>query len=72
MKQFIFYLTVLLLVWALLAIIVVVIFNLLFTMHPSDIYYNLHHDYMSLIAYAMGVPAWCIASCIVFKNKNKE
>lgn len=72
MKQFIFYLTVLLLVWALLAMIIVVIFNLLFTMHPSDIYYNLHHDYMSLIALAMGVPAWCIASFVINNKNNKN
>lgn len=72
MKHFIAYLTVMLLAWAILAMLTVVVFNLLFTMHPSDAYYNLHHDYMSLIAYAMGVPAWCIASCVIGRIKSEE
>lgn len=70
MKHFIAYLTVMLLAWAILAMLTVVVFNLLFTMHPSDAYYNLHHDYMSLIAYTMGIPAWVIAGRIVNKLRR--
>ena len=51
-------------VWAILAMITAVVFNTVFTMHPSDTYYHIHHDWMSIIAGLMGIPAWFIAGYV--------
>lgn len=58
-----------LLVWSLLAIIVAVVFNIAFTMHPSDAAYTTNQSLSQVIAGLCCVPAWFIVCRIYNKLK---
>ena len=58
-----------LLVWSLLAIVVAVVFNIVFTMHPSDAAYSTNQTLLQVIAGLCCMPAWFIACRIYNKLK---